>query len=111
MATSDRRFAALAAAFLGWMFDGLEMGLFPLAARPALVELLGPGHEGAVIPWIVAITAAFLIGSACGGVLFGWVGDRFGRVKAMQASVLAYSVFAGLCAFARTPGELAGLRF
>ena len=25
----------LGAAFLGWMFDGLEMGLFPIAARPA----------------------------------------------------------------------------
>ena len=32
---------ALAAAFLGWMFDGLEMGLFPLVARPALRELMG----------------------------------------------------------------------
>ena len=37
------RWLALAAALLGWMFDGLEMGLFPLVARPALRELLGPG--------------------------------------------------------------------
>ena len=29
----------LQAAFLGWMFDGLEMGIFPLVARPALQEL------------------------------------------------------------------------
>jgi len=27
---------ALIAAFLGWMFDGMEMGIFPLVARPAL---------------------------------------------------------------------------
>ena len=32
---------ALLAAFLGWMFDGFEIGLFPLVARPALIELLG----------------------------------------------------------------------
>ena len=31
----------LAAAFLGWMFDGLEMGMFPVVARPALQNLLG----------------------------------------------------------------------
>jgi len=30
--------ATLTAAFLGWMFDGLEMGIFPLVARPALQE-------------------------------------------------------------------------
>ena len=32
--------AALAAAMLGWMFDGFEMGLFPVVARPALHDLL-----------------------------------------------------------------------
>src|SRR5262245_43645102 len=32
---------ALMAALLGWMFDGFEMGVFPLVARPALVQLLG----------------------------------------------------------------------
>jgi hypothetical protein len=31
--------AVLAAAFLGWMFDGMEMGLFPLIARPALMQM------------------------------------------------------------------------
>ena len=36
---------ALVAAFLGWMFDGLEMGLFPLVARPALLQLLGAAPD------------------------------------------------------------------
>ena len=30
---------ALSAAFLGWLFDGLEMGMFPLVARPALQQM------------------------------------------------------------------------
>src|SRR5512135_1320212 len=30
----------LAAAFLGWMFDGVEMGIFPLVARPALQSMI-----------------------------------------------------------------------
>ncbi len=36
------RWMALTAALLGWMFDGFEMGLFPLIGGPALADLLGP---------------------------------------------------------------------
>ena len=42
------RWMALTAALLGWMFDGLEMGLFPLVARPALAELLPGTSEGQI---------------------------------------------------------------
>jgi MFS family permease len=59
------------------MFDGLEMGLFPLLGRPALRELLGPGtDEKTVVSWFAVINSGFLIGAATGGVLFGWLGDR-----------------------------------
>ena len=105
------KWMAFAAAFLGWMFDGLEIGLFPLVARPAVRELLGPQADRAIIPWIVAVTATFLVGAACGGILFGWLGDRIGRVKAMVLSVLTYSVFSGLCAFSAAPWHLGVLRF
>ena len=44
--------------------------------------------------------AGFLVGAATGGVLFGWLGDRIGRVRAMTLSVLTYAVFTGLCGFA-----------
>src|SRR5467141_3986147 len=37
---SRAQWLVLAAAFLGWMFDGLEMGIFPLVARPALQTML-----------------------------------------------------------------------
>lgn len=103
------QYMALLAAFLGWMFDGLEMGLFPLVARPALLDLMGPGStEGAWMGWI---TAGFLVGAAAGGLLFGWLGDRVGRVKAMVWSVLTYAIFSGLCGFAQAPWQLAVLRF
>src|SRR6478672_9010509 len=88
---------ALTAALLGWMFDGLEMGLFPLVARPALRELLGSGTgEDVVGQWFAVITAGFLVGAATGGVLFGWLGDRIGRVRAMTVSVLVYAGCSGL---------------
>ena len=96
----------LAAAFLGWMFDGLEMGIFPVVARPALQELLGTASDAAVGPWMGRITALFLIGAAGGGLVFGWLGDRLGRVRAMTASILTYSLFTGACYLARAPWEL-----
>jgi MFS family permease len=108
------KWMALLAAFLGWMFDGVEIGLFPLAARPAMVELLGPGTPGSPPPifeWILGITAAFLVGAALGGVFFGWLGDRIGRVKAMVLSVFTYSVFSGLCCFSQAPWQMGALRF
>ncbi len=102
---------ALAAAFLGWMFDGLEMGLFPLVARPALRELMGAEADLNIGTWMAWITAGFLVGAACGGLLFGWLGDRIGRVRAMVWSVFTYAIFSGLCGFAESPWQLALLRF
>lgn len=105
------QYLALTAAFLGWMFDGLEMGLFPLVARPALRELMGVEASSNIGTWMAWITAGFLVGAAAGGLLFGWLGDRVGRVRAMVWSVLTYAVFSGLCGFAEAPWQIAALRF
>ena len=110
-AETKGKWMALLAAFLGWMFDGLEIGLFPLAGRPALRELLAGRPEGDVGLWFSWIIACFLIGAAAGGILFGWLGDRIGRVKAMVWSVLCYSIFSGLCCLVQSPWQLGVLRF
>src|SRR3982074_1928629 len=99
------KWMALVAALLGWLFDGLEMGLFPLVQKPALQELLG-GSTTDREAWIRIITAFFLVGAATGGVLFGWLGDRLGRVRAMMLSVLTYAICSGLGGFAAAPGEI-----
>jgi MFS transporter, SHS family, sialic acid transporter len=101
----------LAAAFFGWMFDGLEQGVFPLVARPALQDLLGTETDALIGPWMGYITALFLVGAASGGLIFGWIGDRRGRVRAMVYSILAYSLFTGCCYFAQSPGQLGFFRF
>jgi MFS family permease len=102
----------LLAAFLGWLFDGYEIGLFPVIARPALRNLLGAmSDDRAVGPWMGIITAAFLIGAALGGLVFGWLGDRIGRVKAMALSILTYSLVTGFGYFAQNPTHLAIVRF
>ncbi len=109
-----RQTMTLLAALLGWMFDGMEMGIFPLVARPALQHmqvLSAIVDEGFVQRWMGIVTATFLLGAAAGGLVFGWLGDRIGRVRAMTASILCYSLFTGVCYFAQEPWHLAVLRF
>lgn len=104
----------LLAAFLGWMFDGLEMGIFPLVARPALQEMqasVGAVDDRFVGHWMGIVTAAFLLGAAAGGLVFGWLGDKVGRVRAMSMAILCYSLFTGLVYFAQEPWHLAVFRF
>ena len=106
------KWMALAAALLGWMFDGFEQGLFSLVGRPAFADLLADsGRQDQVSQWFGVIMAIFLVGAAAGGVLFGWLGDRIGRVRAMSLSILTYALFTGLCGFATEPWHLAVLRF
>jgi SHS family sialic acid transporter-like MFS transporter len=105
------RWLALIAAYLGWLFDGFEMGIFGVVGRSALRSLLPPDQLGDVDLWFGIITALFLIGAAAGGVLFGWLGDRIGRVRAMALSVLTYAALTGGCGLAQTPLQLAMLRF
>src|SRR5687767_3352058 len=110
-ADSRGKWMVLIAAFLGWMFDGFEMGLFPLIGGPALAELLGPSAAADSAKWFGGIIAVFLVGAATGGVFFGWLGDRFGRVRAMSLSIFTYAIFTGLCGFATEAWHIAVLRF
>lgn len=111
-AVSSAKWLVLLAAFLGWMFDGLEMGIFPQIARSALGKLLaGAANEDTIKWWHQIIDACFLFGAAVGGLVFGWLGDRIGRVRAMAFSILVYSGFTGLLYFVQSPAQIAGLRF
>jgi MFS family permease len=114
-ALSSAHWLALIAALLGWMFDGFEMGLLPLVANGVFTDLLKNNHieptKEAVGFYFAMANAAFLVGAAAGGVVFGWMGDRIGRVRAMAFSILTYSVFSGLSGFALTPWHVIGTRF
>ena len=100
----------LAASFLGWMFDGVEIGLFPVVVRPAL-QSLGVADDKLIALWNSVVVACFLLGAAAGGVLFGWLGDKFGRVRSMVMSILIYSLFTGACYFAAEAWQLGVFRF
>lgn len=61
--------------------------------------------------WLSYYQCAFLLGAAAGGLMFGWIADWTGRVRAMGASILCYCIFAGLGYVAATPEQLLLLRF
>jgi len=72
---------------------------FALGRQPAITQLLrGGATPGAVAEYSGYATSVFMIGWASGGVLFGILGDRIGRVKTMTLTVLFYSVFTGMSA-------------
>jgi MFS family permease len=95
---------ALIAASLGWMLDSFDVMLYALVLAAMLPDL-GMSRNTAGI-----VASASLLASAAGGIIFGFVADRYGRTRALMASVLIYSVFTAACGFARTVPQLALFR-
>src|SRR5207302_8256166 len=81
------------AAWLGWLFDGLDMHLYVLVAAPFVAELIGATdtRDEAVGRYGSWIQAAFLVGWALGGGFFGRVGDLIGRSRALCLTILTYA--------------------
>ena len=84
----------------GWLFDCMDQRLFILARESAMTELLGPTTAAAVVKQYSGYaTTAMILGWATGGIFFGMMSDRWGRVKTMMATLLVYSGFTGLSGF------------
>jgi MFS family permease len=102
----------LAVASAGWVFDVFEGQIFGSCMNEALPDLLrGTGLERHKELFVNVGLAAFLVGGALGGVLFGMLADRWGRRRTMALTILMYSVFTGLTAAAQNWWQLAGTRF
>ena len=100
------------AAWLGWMFDGLDMHLYTLVATPFVASLMQLSTlDPQVDRKASIIQAAFLVGWALGGAFFGRVGDLLGRRKALVLTILTYACCTGLSAIAQTWWQLMIFRF
>jgi len=101
------------AAWLGWLFDGLDMHLYVLVATPFVAELLNvtDQKDPRVGYYSSLIQAAFLIGWALGGGFFGRIADRLGRSRALMLTILTYALFTGLSFIAQTWWQLLIFRF
>ncbi|HEV3024879.1 MAG TPA: MFS transporter [Pirellulales bacterium] len=101
------------AAWLGWLFDGLDMHLYVLVAAPFVAELLRISDQKHpdVGYYSALIQAAFMVGWAFGGGFFGRIADRVGRSRALVLTILTYALFTGLSYFAQTWWQLLIYRF
>lgn len=96
----------------GWLFDCMDQRIFILSREPALREVLGAGvTDAAVKSWSGSATMVMMIAWATGGIIFGMMSDRWGRVKTMVVTLLVYSGFTGLSGLARTEHEFLIYRF
>ena len=102
----------LIVAMLGWLFDTMDQQLFNLARAPAVKELMVGSSiqlEAKTIGGLA--TMIFMIGWATGGLIFGVLGDRIGRVKTMIMTILLYSAFTGLSAISTGIWDFCFYRF
>ena len=102
------------AAWLGWLFDGLDMHIYTLVATPfvaALLHLQATPNDPQVGYYGAIINAGFLMGWAFGGAIFGRIGDLLGRSRTLVLTILTYACFTGLSVFATTWWHLLICRF
>jgi MFS family permease len=102
-ASPDAR-RALVAASLGWMLDSFDVMLWAMVLA-ALMSDLGLGKPAAGLLGSLTLAA-----SAAGGLVFGLIADRFGRRRALMASIVIYSVFTAACGLATGVAMLAAFR-
>lgn len=82
---SREQYKALFAAQLGWMLDAMDFLLFTFALRSIQAEF------GLASSTMGLLTSVALVAGAAGGIAFGRLADRAGRVRAMTWSMLLYS--------------------
>jgi MFS family permease len=110
--TSNQKKGFLAA-YAGWTLDGMDGFIYALVLVPALRELLpASGIEATTAnigAWGGRLFAMFLLGWGL-SMVWGVVGDRIGRVRALALTILMYSLFTLLCGLVTNIWQLMVLR-
>jgi len=86
---------ALLGSAVGYAMDGFDLLIlgFMLSAISADLALT-PAQGGSLVTWT-------LIGAVAGGVIFGALSDKYGRVRVLTWTIVLFAVFTGLCAVAQ----------
>ena len=91
---------ALVASVTGYAMDGFDLLILSFMLAAIKNDLgLSDAQSSAIMTWT-------LLGSVAGGIIFGQLSDRFGRIRMLTASILVFSIFTGLCAIAQGYGDL-----
>jgi multidrug resistance protein len=94
----------MALCFAAWLFDFYDLILYSFLLVPVARELHLSNTQSSLLLGI-----AFLM-TAAGGILFGFLGDRFGRKPIVIATVSIYGIGTLLCATSHSLGELLAYR-
>lgn len=95
-AAGPQQWRALGAATAGWMLDAMDVMLYAFALG-TIREEFGLSAAGAG-----ALASVTLLSSAAGGIGFGILADRYGRVRMLRIAILTYSIFTALTATAQS---------
>lgn len=102
----------LLVASLGWVFDAFEGQIYNLTRADMLPELLHVHADDPLVKiWGERFLGIFLLGGTFGGLLFSSLADKWGRNPVMALTILFYSVFSGITAFAGEIWQVGALRF
>ncbi|MEC5318645.1 MFS transporter [Brenneria populi subsp. brevivirga] len=86
---------ALAGSAIGYAMDGFDLLILGFMLTAISTDLnLTSGQAGSLVTWT-------LIGAVIGGLIFGALSDRFGRIRVLTWTIVLFAVFTGLCAFAQ----------
>jgi MFS family permease len=96
---------ALFAGGIGWMLDAMDVMLYSLVLTYLIREF---SMDTRTAGFLNSLT---LVASAIGGFLFGLLADRFGRTRALMASILIYSAASAACGLSHSVPQLAVFRF
>ncbi|TGY49898.1 MFS transporter [Rodentibacter caecimuris] len=86
---------ALIGSAVGYAMDGFDLLIlgFMLSAISADLNLT-PAQSGSLVTWT-------LIGAVFGGIVFGALSDKYGRVRVLTWTIVLFAIFTGLCALAQ----------
>jgi len=86
---------ALAGSALGYAMDGFDLLILGFMLRTIASDLNLSQAQSA------SLVTATLIGAVIGGIGFGMLSDRLGRVRVLTWTIVVFAVFTGLCAFSQ----------
>lgn len=86
---------ALIGSAVGYAMDGFDLLILGFMLPAISADLgLSPTQAGSLVTWT-------LIGAVAGGIIFGALSDKYGRVRVLTWTIILFAVFTGLCAFAQ----------
>ena len=95
----------------GWLFDCMDQAIFSLSRESAINELIKGDPAKSAVAYRGYATTWMIVGWATGGILFGIMSDKWGRVKTMIATLLVYSGFTGISGLAQGTTDFMIYRF